>query len=206
MAFHDVRFPERLSVGSTGGPRRRTEIVTLSNGFEQRNTNWADSRRSYDAGVGLSSLDELMEVVAFFEARRGQLHSFRWKDWLDWKSCLSGETPSALDQRIGTGNGATTAFQLVKRYEASVSAYVRKIDLPVVGAVKIAVDGAETPASIDHATGLATLPEPPGAGAAVTAGFEFDVPVRFDTDRIVASLSALEAGEIPSIPVVEVRI
>lgn len=206
MAFHDVRFPERLSVGSTGGPQRRTEIVTLANGFEKRNTNWADSRRSYDAGIGLSSLDELMEVVAFFEARRGQLHSFRWKDWLDWKSCASGETPASTDQKIGTGDGSNRAFQLVKRYEGGIDPYVRIIKLPVAGTVSVAVDGVEAAFTLDPQKGIVTLASAPAAGASVTAGFEFDVAVRFDTDRVVASLSALEAGEIPSIPVVEVRL
>ncbi len=180
--------------------------MTLANGFEQRNTNWADSRRSYDAGVGLSSLDELMEVVAFFEARRGQLHSFRWKDWLDWKSCGSAETPAATDQRIGTGDGFTREFQLVKRYAGGVDAYVRSVKLPVAGTVVVAVDGAAAPFSVDATTGVATLASAPAAGQTITAGFEFDVPVRFDADQIVASLSALEAGEIPSIPVVEVRV
>ena len=96
MNFHDVRFPAALSVGSSGGPERRTEIVTLSNGFEERNTPWAHSRRRYDAGLGVRSLDDLAEVVAFFEARHGQLHGFRWKDWADHKSCAPSAAPAAL--------------------------------------------------------------------------------------------------------------
>ncbi|WP_339948963.1 DUF2460 domain-containing protein [uncultured Albimonas sp.] len=210
MAFHEVRFPDALSVGSTGGPMRRTEIVTLANGFEKRNTNWAESRRSYDAGVGVSSLDALQEVVAFFEARRGQLHAFRWKDWLDFKSCGPSETPSAGDQLIGTGDGSTTVFQLIKRYEAAANPYVRTIHKPVTGTTKVAVDGVEQVLAADFvvadATGEVSFVVPPAAGQAITAGFEFDVPARFDTDRIVWSLTALEAGEIPSIPVVEVRV
>lgn len=210
MAFHEVRFPDALSVGSTGGPMRRTEIVTLANGYEQRNTNWAESRRSYDAGVGVSSLDDLEAVVAFFEARRGQLHGFRWKDWLDFKSCAPSETPAASDQQIGTGDGSTTTFQLIKRYEAAVNPYVRTIHKPVTGTTKVAVDGVEQVPAADFvvadATGEISFTVAPSAGQAITAGFEFDVPVRFDTDRIVWSLTALQAGEIPSIPVVEVRV
>jgi uncharacterized protein (TIGR02217 family) len=87
MSFHDVRFPVNLSLGSMGGPERRTEIVTLTNGFEERNTPWAHSRRRYDAGAGMRSLDDIAVLVAFFEARRGMLHGFRWKDWADYKSC-----------------------------------------------------------------------------------------------------------------------
>ncbi|SFI24427.1 DUF2460 domain-containing protein [Albimonas pacifica] len=210
MAFHEVRFPDTLSVGSTGGPMRRTEIVTLANGFEKRNTNWAESRRSYDAGIGVSSLDDLQEVVAFFEARRGQLHAFRWKDWLDYKSCAPSEEVSSGDQRIGTGDGSTYLFQLTKSYEAAVNPYVRTIAKPVTGTTRVAVDGVEQVAAADFvvadSTGEISFIVPPAAGQAITAGFEFDVPVRFDTDRIVWSLTALQAGEIPSIPVVEVRV
>ena len=210
MAFHEVRFPDTLSVGSTGGPMRRTEIVTLANGYEKRNTNWADSRRSYDAGIGLSSLDDLQEVVAFFEARRGQLHGFRWKDWLDFKSCAPSDEVSSGDQEIGTGDGTTTVFQLTKSYQGAANPYVRVIQKPVTGTTKVAVDGVEQFLAADFvvadATGEISFVTPPAAGQTITAGFEFDVPVRFDTDRIVWSLTALEAGEIPSIPVVEVRI
>ena len=98
MSFHEARFPAALSVGSSGGPERRTEIVALSNGFEERNAPWAQSRRRYDAGLGVRSLDDLAEVVAFFEARHGQLHAFRWKDWTDFKSCLPSAQPGATDE------------------------------------------------------------------------------------------------------------
>jgi uncharacterized protein (TIGR02217 family) len=94
MSFHDVRFPVNLSLGSVGGPERRTEIVTLTNGFEERNTPWAHSRRRYDAGAGMRSLDDIAVLVAFFEARRGMLHGFRWKDWADYKSCAPSGTPA----------------------------------------------------------------------------------------------------------------
>jgi uncharacterized protein (TIGR02217 family) len=210
MSFHDVRFPSALSVGSSGGPERRTEIVTLSNGFEERNSPWAHSRRRYDAGLGVRSLDDLAEVVAFFEARHGQLHGFRWKDWADHKSCAPSATPSALDQRIGTGDGATTVFALIKRYASGPQSYQRPITKPVAGSVRVAVGGAVQAAGsdfvVDHATGAVQLAAAPGAGVPVTAGFEFDVPVRFDTDRIAVSYAGFAAGEIPSIPVIEVRV
>jgi uncharacterized protein (TIGR02217 family) len=210
MSFHEVRFPAALSAGSSGGPERRTEIVTLSNGFEERNSPWAQSRRRYDAGLGMRSLDDLAEVIAFFEARHGQLHAFRWKDWTDFKSCRPSAQPAAADQAIGTGDGAATSFGLRKAYASGAQTYWRPIGKPVAGTVVVAVDGVAlapgTDFGVDDAVGQVQLTAAPAPGATVTAGFEFDVPVRFDTDRITTSLSGFAAGEIPSIPVIEVRL
>jgi uncharacterized protein (TIGR02217 family) len=209
MSFHDVRFPVNLSLGSVGGPERRTEIVTLSNGFEDRNTPWAHSRRRYDAGAGMRSLDDIAVLVAFFEARRGMLHGFRWKDWADYKSCVPSGTPSFSDQRIGTGDGETTTFSLTKRYEAGSAPYLRPISKPVAGTALAGVAGDELIAGVhfevDGTTGSLTFFDPPEPGAEVTAGFEFDVPVRFDTDAIRTSVGSFQAGEVPDVPVVEVR-
>jgi uncharacterized protein (TIGR02217 family) len=209
MAFHEVRFPASQSLGSVGGPERRTEIVTLANGFEERNTPWAQSRRRYDAGLGMRSLDDLEVLIAFFEARRGQMHGFRWKDWTDYRSCPASREPSALDQVIGTGDGATTAFQLVKTYRSDVHTYVRTIVKPVDGTVLVAVAGVPLVNgdgfTVDVTTGVVSLEVAPVIGAQVTAGFVFDVPVRFDTDRLALSMSSFQAGDVPSVPVVEVR-
>ncbi|MEM7499136.1 MAG: DUF2460 domain-containing protein [Pseudomonadota bacterium] len=208
MAFHEVRFPAAISFGSTGGLERRTEVVRLASGHEERNTPWAAARRRYDAGLGVRTLDDLAEVVAFFEARRGMLHAFRWKDWLDNKSCAPSAEPAATDQAIGTGDGATVAFPLVKTYEPGAYAESRVIAKPVEGSVSVALGGAAQGSgfTVDYATGIVTFDAAPGAGVAVTAGFVFDVPVRFDTDAIDINLAAFEAGEIPSIPVIEVRV
>lgn len=209
MAFHEVRFPANLSFGSVGGPERRTEIVALANGFEERNTPWAHSRRRYDAGVGLRSLTDLEALIAFFEARRGQLHGFRWKDWSDFRSCPANARPGPLDQLIGIGDGHSRVFALQKTYLSGEESYARPIGKAVLGTVTAAV--AEDPKveglefSVDPATGLVTFAEPPPLGTRVTAGFEFDVPVRFDTDRIQVSVASFQAGEVPSVPVVEVR-
>lgn len=210
MAFHDIRFPANLSFGATGGPERRTEIVTLANGYEERNTPWAHSRRRFDAGVGLRSLDDIAQMTAFFEAREGQLHGFRWKDWGDYKSCAPSKTPAYGDQLIAMGDDVTRVIQLVKRYVSGEQTYARPIAKPVAGTVRIAVGGDEVQEGIDFtvdtATGLVTFADAPDAGADVTAGFEFDVPVRFDTDRIETSVSSFQAGQAPSVPVVEVRV
>lgn len=210
MNFHEVLFPAALSFGSSGGPERRTEVITLASGFEERNATWAHSRRSYDAGLGLRSADDIHEVLSFFEARLGRLYGFRWKDWADCKSCAPSASPAPGDQLLGLGDGVETVFALTRRYDSGPASYDRPVTKPVAGTVRVAVDGAELTEgadfSVDAATGLVTLSAPPLAGQAVTAGFEFHVPVRFDTDRIVVNLASFEAGEIPSIPVIEVRV
>lgn len=210
MAFHDIRFPASLSFGSIGGPERRTEIVTLANGFEERNTPWAHSRRRYDAGMGLRSLDDLELLIAFFEARSGQLHGFRWKDWSDYKSCAPSSRPSPLDQPIATGDGVTTVFQLQKTYVSGLQSYSRPIRKPVLGTVTAAVsedpkvEGQEFSVNIE--TGELTFVLPPELGTRISAGFEFDVPVRFDAEIIQTSIASFEAGEAPKVPVVEIRL
>ncbi|MEL6679667.1 MAG: DUF2460 domain-containing protein [Pseudomonadota bacterium] len=209
MSFHEVRFPTDVSLGASGGPERRTEIVTLSNGFEERNAPWSTSRHRYDAGVGMRSLDDLERIVGFFEARAGQLFGFRWKDWGEFKSCKCSEPVAATDQGIGVGDGEQTVFQLTKTYESGAHAQVRPIRKPVAGTVRIAVDGVERFAPdvvVDETRGEVTFAVAPVEGAPITAGFEFDVPVRFDTDAIAVSVSAFTAGEIPSVPIVEVRV
>ena len=141
MAFHEVRFPDNISRGARGGPERRTQIVELASGDEERNASWANSRRRYDVAYGIRRADDLAAVVAFFEARNGRLHGFRFKDWGDHKSCLPSGTPSPPDQSIGTGDGATTAFQLVKRYASGAQSWTRAIAKPVAGTVRIALGG-----------------------------------------------------------------
>ncbi|MBM9595204.1 phage distal tail protein, Rcc01695 family [Roseitranquillus sediminis] len=209
MAFHEVRFPIALSFGSSGGPERRTEVVALANGFEERNTPWEHSRRRYDAGVGLRSLADIDVLIAFFEARRGRLHGFRWKDWTDWTSSAPSKEPSSADQRLGMGDGEKLSFQLGKTYASGGASYVRPIVKPVAGTVSVAVGGEDLPPEhwqVDHQTGAVEFTAPPPEGAEVTAGFTFDVPVRFDVDRLQISVSSFAAGEIPSVPVVEIRL
>mgnify|MGYP000556840273 CR=1 FL=1 len=142
-SFHEIRFPARLSFGAMGGPERLTEIVTLANGHEERNTPWEHSRRRYDAGLGMRSLDDIAEAVAFFEARRGRLYGFRWKDWGDFRSSRPSEEPHFSDQPIGTGDGARTTFQLVKFYRSGGHRYKRPIRKPVAGSVRVALAGGE---------------------------------------------------------------
>ncbi|MFA8385257.1 MAG: TIGR02217 family protein [Pelagibaca sp.] len=210
MQFHEVRFPAALSFGSIGGPERRTDVVTLASGFEERNTPWAHSRRRYDAGIGLRSMDDIDTLIAFFEARRGQMYGFRWKDWADFKSCRPSAQVSATDQRIGTGDGVTTEFGLSKAYVSGDAEYRRPVVKPVAGSVVVALDGVAQVEGVDFtvdvATGIVSFLAAPLLDVPVTAGFEFDVPVRFDTDRIQTSASTFQAGEVPDVPVVELRV
>jgi uncharacterized protein (TIGR02217 family) len=210
--FHEIRFPTDISRGATGGPERRTDVVVLGSGHEERNARWSASRRSYNAGYGVKTLDQLHAVVAFFEERRGRLYGFRWRDHLDWKSCAPSKEPSPLDQAIGTGDGTTAQFQLTRTYGSAHAPWQRPIRKPVAGSVLVAVGGIPqtqgTHFTVDATTGTVTfLPgHVPAAGAAVTAGFAFDVPVRFDTDRLEVSVQGLAHGAIPSIPIVEIRL
>jgi uncharacterized protein (TIGR02217 family) len=210
MIFHEVRFPASLSFGSIGGPERRTDVVTLANGFEERNTPWAHSRRRYDAGLGLRSLDDIEVLIAFFEARRGQMHGFRWKDWSDYKSARATAEVAFDDQVIGTGDGSTGVFQLCKTYRSGSFSYQRPIAKPVGGSVRIGIDQDElregVDFTLDDGLGQVTFAHPPGEGRTIVAGFEFDVPVRFDTDRILTSVVSFQAGDVPNVPVVEVRV
>ena len=213
VAFNEARFPTDVALGARGGPERRTDIVTLRSGAEERNSIWADARRKYQAGYGVKSFAQLEAVLQFFEAQRGRLCGFRWKDRFDYRSCASPGVPSPDDVEIGTGDGTTAAFRLVKPYGSGAGTpYLRIIAKPVPGTVKVAVAGSVRPIgtewTLDMTTGLITfLPgHVPAAGAAVTAGFEFDVPVRFDTDYLEVDLAYFEAGQIPNIPIVEIKV
>jgi len=210
MNFHEVRFPASLSFGSVGGPERRTDVVTLANGFEERNTPWAHSRRRYDAGLGMRSLDDIETLISFFEARRGQYYGFRWKDWSDFKSARASQDVHFRDQVIATGDGAASAFALVKNYRSGGFTYTRPISKPVSGTVRVGIEQDELRDGVDYevdeTTGIITFANPPGEDMIVTAGFEFDVPVRFDADRIQTSVASFQAGDVPNVPVVEVRV
>ena len=207
MAFHETRFPDNISRGARGGPERRTQIVELSSGDEERNATWSDSRRRYDVAYGIRKADDLAAVVTFFEARGGRLYGFRFKDWSDYKSSLPSVATSRTDQSIGTGTGAATQFQLVKRYTSGAQTWTRTITKPVAGTLLVALNGVAQPSgwTVDTATGIITFTVAPGIGIAVTAGFEFDVPVRFDSEAMDVTLDFERLGSITSIPLIEVR-
>ncbi len=204
MSFHEVSLPARLAFGSTGGVERRTEVVTLASGHERRSTPWASGRRRYLIGSGLRSLDDMAVMTSFFEARQGRLYGFRFRDFADFKSCAPGAEPGPVDQEIGTGDGVTTQFTLAKAYGDQM----RRIAKPVEGSVRVAVDGVEAVGGwdVDPTTGEVTFDIAPAEGAAITAGFRFDTPVRFDADRLEITLESFGSGRMVAMPLIEIRI
>ena len=207
MAFHEVRFPDNISRGARGGPERRTQIVEMASGDEERNASWANSRRRYDVAYGIRRADDLAAVVAFFEARNGRLHGFRYKDWADYKSALPSQASTATDQQIGFGTGSLQTFQLAKRYSSGAQTWVRTIAKPVAGTVRVALGMVEQMSgwTVDTTTGVLTFTTAPANGVIVRAGFEFDVPVRFDSDTLDVTLDFERLGSITAIPLLEIR-
>lgn len=204
-SFHDVRLPLSPALGASGGPERLTDIVRLASGVEHRNTRWSGSRRRWEIGGAVVRGDVAHELLSFFEARRGRMHGFRFRDPVDWKSCLPSEQVSAFDQIIGTGDGVTTSFQLMKRYESGGEWVGRAIAKPVAGTVVVGVAGVErTDFETDEASGVVTFGIAPGSGVVVTAGFAFDVPVRFDADKLELALIGQDAVRVVRAPLVEV--
>ena len=228
MAFHEVQFPTKIAYGSSGGPVRKTDIITLDSGHEQRNTPWSQSRREYNVAYGTKTYDDLYALMAFWEARNGPLYGFRYKDWMDFKSCPPQMAVTATDQIIGVGDGVTKVFQLIKTYSSGGYDYVRTITKPVVNTVvlpqSVLIDdagdtllddegnpllddfGGLSIFTVDSTTGLITFDTAPAVGVVITAGFEFDVPVRFASDKIAIDLKGFERGEMPDIMLQELRI
>jgi uncharacterized protein (TIGR02217 family) len=198
MAFVETRFPMDISFGSSGGPEYSTAVVELASGYEQRNVNWAEARARYNVAHGVKTQAQLDALIAFFRARKGRAHGFRFKDWTDF---------AVQGQLIGTGNGTLTQFQLVKSYVSSV-VETRTIKKIVSSTTKIYVNGTlqTTGVTVDINTGLVTFTTAPANGTSITADFEFDVPVRFDTDRLSASIEEYGVTSWLDIPLVEVRV
>lgn len=209
MTFHDVRFPTTLSEGYTGGPGFRTDIVETDGGHEERIARWADARRTWRASRDLASQAQAAEVVTFFLARQGALHSFRFKDWSDHTSNADGRTaPTHLDQACATVDGSTTQFQLFKTYVSGSQSYPRRILLPVSGTVKIGVSGSEVLSgwTVNLTTGIVTFSSAPAATP--TAGFEFDCEARFgvENDRqLGVRIDGYDVATVASIEIVEVK-
>lgn len=198
MSFHEIRFPTEISYGSTGGPEYSTDVIITNSGHEQRNVNWAEARARYNVAHGVKTAEQLAELLAFFRARKGRAFGFRFKDWADFK---------ASNENIGTGNSSKTQFQLIKKYESSVTV-TRNINKPVNGTVSVYKDNVLQTGgySVNYATGVVTFTAAPTTGVIVKATCEFDVPVRFDTDRLSARLESYGVSSWTDIPLVELRV
>ena len=201
-AFEDVRFPIALGREASVEPAFSTAIVTTAGGAEQRNAEWADARLTFDAGPGVRGEADMHEIIAFFRARRGAAVGFRLEDPFDNSSNGMIQEPGAADQLLGVGDGVRTEFPLVKTYGTQV----RRITRPVAGSVLVSVDGAAMGGGWALGEkGLLVFDAAPEAGAPVKAGFRFDVPVRFAEDRLILSRATFAAGEIVSVPMIELR-
>lgn len=203
--FHEIRFPTDISLRAAVAIERRTIIASADSGAEERNTPWANSRRPFQAGYGVKSLNDIYDVVEFFEERRGRLYGFRYKDGLDYKSTKPESTVAFNNQAIGVGDDAQTVFPLLKTYGGAHAPWTRYIRKPVAGTVSVGINGIEQMSgwTVSTTTGEITFDTPPGDGLTITAGFEFDVPVRFDTDRLEINLQDFKTGVAPSIPILE---
>ena len=209
LAFHDVRFPLSISFGATGGPERSIEIVSLSSGREKRNLRQAHALRRFDAGTGLRAISEIEEILNFYEARKGPLHGFRFRDPFDWKSCGQSAAITPLDQQIGVGNGVTATFALTKTYGVSPYAYQRPLACVIAASLRVSADGIEVlPATYTVTAPGSAITFLPGSipanGKIIRAGFEFDVPVRFEGASLTLSLANFRAGQVQAIPLKEV--
>ena len=207
MTFLDVRFPTNISYGSSGGPAYNTSVVVAGSGKEQRNANWDFPRCEFDVAYGVRGMGELEDLLDIFHIATGKAHTFRFKDHSDFKSCKLSDSPHFEDQSIGTGDGITTVFQLYKIYTfGTYTRRSRKITKPVLETVSVGLDGIEQDSgySIDHSTGEITFDSAPSDGTKITAGFEFDVEVRFDTDSLPINLEEYNSGTV-DVPVIEIK-
>lgn len=212
MSFHEVQFPPNISYGSSGGPGWTDEVVSLVSGYERRSTSYSESLRIYNASVGIQDLDELYTVQEFMVLRHGRLFGFRWKDWLDYKSCPPLQIITDEDQLLGIGDGVTTVFQLVINQADLTALGTRVITKPVNGTVVVAVNGATKTEgggadyTVDYTTGKITFNAAVAVDDEVTAGFEFDVPVRFAQTSIEINVEHFRAGMVPNVFLKEIKI
>jgi uncharacterized protein (TIGR02217 family) len=207
MSFLSVQFPTDISYGSSGGPVYNTSIIVIKSGKEKRNINWNYPRIEFDVSYGVRRMKDLEDLISFFHVVQGKGHSFRFKDWSDYKSCKIDTIPTPTDQPIGAGDGETTNFQLYKVYSiGGYSRLARKITKPVLNSVSVAIDGVEQSSgwSIEYSMGTVAFDTAPNVGSAITCGFEFDIEARFDTDTISANFQDYKSGSI-EIPVIEVK-
>ena len=200
------RFPDNIGYGSQGGPSYDTSIVVVRSGHESRNVNWTYPRHQYDVAYGVRTIDDLEELIEFFHAVGGKAYGFRFKDWSDYKSCNTGVGTDETDQLIGTGDAIEDDFQLVKKYTKGSFTRTRIISKPVTGTVSIALNDVNQPSgwTVDTTTGIVTFASPPGGSVTVKAGYEFDVPCRFDTDTLQVNLESYNTGTAQT-PIIEIR-
>lgn len=197
MGFDEVQFPPDIAYGAKGGPVFATSIVRSSAGYEQRNSQWAVPLCQYEVGHAVKNAAQVEALIAFYRARQGRARGFRFKDWSDYR---------VTEKRIGTGNGSQTQFQLLKHYPSGEQLQQRIIAKPVASSVRVTVNGAvHSGVTVDATTGIITLATAPANSAVILADFEFDVPVRFDSDRMQLSLDGVGSSSWQRITLTELR-
>lgn len=217
MAFHDTRLPVDIERGALGGPGFKTEVTPLGSGKEQRNIDWQRTRAEFDVGYGLMDQDSVIleatidNLLAFFYTREGRAHTFRFKDWSDFR-IGDWQLPTASNQTIGTGDASEVNFPIFKRYSDGGINYDRPITHLVSGRVVVLVDnvvqtGGGTDYTVDLTTGIVIFEAGsiPGIGALVQVALEFDLHVRFDTDKLLLNLTMFERGSWQNIPIIEMK-
>ncbi|MFC4291507.1 DUF2460 domain-containing protein [Sphingorhabdus arenilitoris] len=204
QAFDDILFPIEIGAQASAMPEFSTQIATTLSGHERRNSDWADARQSYDVAPGIGSDEQLEVLIGFFRARRGAAKAFRFRDSFDNSSNAMTLPPTLTDQILGEGDGVRTSFALLKRYGDGEAAQMRLITRPVAGSVRVAINGQEA-TSWRVEQGRVIFETAPNIGAVITAGFHFDVPVRFAEDRLEVNRFSFGAGEMPSVPLIEVK-
>lgn len=207
QGFDDISFPAAIALNSMAGPEFSTEVTETAGGFETRNQNWQGARLRFNVATGVRTRADYEILLAFFYGRAGRARGFRFRDWSDDRSCDLSATPAATDQVLGVGDGANQFFQLRKSYVSGPITYQRKITRPVAGTVRVGLGGINQTSgwTVDSDTGLVMFTTPPVAGIAVSAGFEFEVPARFDIDRLEPIHMFTDVVQLPELPVVEIR-
>jgi uncharacterized protein (TIGR02217 family) len=198
--FCDERFPEDISLGAIGGPEYRTEILSAVSGLEYRFIRWGSSRARYNISYGIKTKEHMDQFIAFFRAKKGRAVGFRFKDWTDYK---------AENQRLLVIDGSNKNFQIIKRYLSGEEEEVRVITKPVRDTLKIVNNNkilTSADYEIDYNKGIISLLRPiEGSDKDLFATFEFDVPVRFDSDHLQILLEGRDLFSCKNISLVEIK-
>ena len=204
-SFIETQFPPTVAYMSTGGPSFNTTVNMNKAGFETRQVNWITARHMYNVNYGIRNQADFDAIIKLFHVCQGKATGFRFKDWADFKSCPPIYAPANTDQLIGVGDGNNTHFQLVKAYTVGNLTFTRKIKKPVSGSVLVTTSAGDRSFTVDTTTGIITFltGNIPGAGVQVTAGYQFDVPVRFDVDQLIIEQSKPQLCQIQNLRLIE---
>lgn len=220
--FVDVYLPPDIRAYPwTSSPRWSTTITQVASAAEHRNQNWLNPLHSFKASQAVRCHEELEDLLEHWMVMRGPLFTFPMQDPLDFASARLKKANLApalagTDQFIAFGDGFTRVFTLQKKYTRGGVDYFRPITLPVVETVElmlnaIPVDDSGSPGGpytvdVVRDTGELIFSHAPPVASILTAGFLFDVPVRFlgddSFDRIV---SAFQVDGFADLDFVEVR-